>query len=119
MGVATHHSSACMQEVSERMRHLGGNWATWADVADRVRKGLLRTPCDVLHDPTTVDTAIRRIQANLPDVTPFQTLEHAREDLHKVLEQYTKSGLLNSTPGGGASPKKAAIDNTALPTPPV
>lgn len=103
------------------MRQLGDD--KWADVADRVRKGLLRTPCDVLHDPTTVDTAIHRIQACLPDMTPFQTLEHARQDLHKVLEQYTHSGLLSSTPVGGASPKsslkKDPLDNTELPTPPV
>jgi hypothetical protein len=104
------------------MRNLGGDWSKWAAVADKVRKGLLRTPCDVVHDPTTVDTAIYRIQACLPDLTPFQTLEHAREDLDKALQQYRDNGLLDSSPGGGASSeasKQDAVNSGPLPIPPV
>lgn len=51
------------------------------------------------------------------------TLENARKDLQVALEQYTNSGLLNSSPGGGASPKSGKrrdpMDNTVLPIPPV
>lgn len=101
------------------MRKMGGNWDSWAAVADRVRKGLLRTPCDVIHDPTTVDGAIHRIQASLPNITPFATLEYARKDLDTALEQYTRSRLLNSTPGGGASPRSSSRVAPVLPIPPV
>jgi hypothetical protein len=102
-----------MQEVSQRMRQHGGD-ARVAQLSERVRKGLLRTPCDVLQDATDVDKAIRRIQACLPGATPIVTVARARADPAHALEQYQRAGLLNST-GGGAAGSLGTLDRLQAP----
>jgi hypothetical protein len=81
-----------MQEVSHMMRKPGTEWV--ADVAERVREGLLCTPYDVVHESTDVDKSIQRILACLPDISPFQTIVDARADLEDAVEQYDRRGIL-------------------------
>lgn len=59
-----------------------------AEAAAAVRRGLLRTPCDVVHTPASMLGAIRRVEAGIPTVrTPWLTLERAKADLQKAREQ--------------------------------
>eukprot|EP00892_Ulva_mutabilis_P000379 jgi/Ulvmu1/10341/UM061_0024.1 len=64
-----------------------------AAVAEQVKHALLRTPCDVVHEPTSMHDAIRRVAACTPPVTPFVTLERCREDLKKVATQLDAVGI--------------------------
>jgi hypothetical protein len=85
-----------VQELCEKLRAAGCEWDRWAEIAERAHDGLLRTPCDVIHDPLTAADAVTRILACIPSVSPFQTLENAREDLNRALAQYLKSSALKS-----------------------
>lgn len=64
-----------------------------AALADQVKHAMLRTPCDVVHEPTSMHDAIRRVTACMPPVTPFETLERCREDLGRVAEQLEAVGI--------------------------
>ena len=70
------------------MQQVGPYGEYVAALADKARRGLLQVPCDVRHEPATVLDVIRRIQACLPEVSPFLTLENARLDLLDAAEQY-------------------------------
>jgi hypothetical protein len=47
----------------------------------------METPCDVVHKPSSMLGAIRRLQAGIPPKTPYVVLERARKDLEKAKEQ--------------------------------
>jgi hypothetical protein len=64
-----------------------------AAVATKVRLGLLSTPCDVVHTPMSMLCAIRRVQAGIPEVTPFKVLEQARRDLKSAHDQLLQLGV--------------------------
>jgi hypothetical protein len=58
-----------------------------------VRHALLRTPCDVVQEPTSMRDAARRIASLIPPVTPFRVLEQARRDLGVAIEQLEAQGV--------------------------
>lgn len=48
---------------------------------------MLQTPCDVVHRPSSMLGAIRRVQAGIPAKTPYLVLERARRDLIRARQQ--------------------------------
>lgn len=80
-----------MQEIQQSWQAAGE--PERAALADQVKHAMLRTPCDVVHEPTSMHDAIRRVAACMPPVTPFETLERCREDLSRVAEQLEAVGI--------------------------
>ena len=74
-----------MQELRQSCEARGD--AHFAQVARATLSGLLRTPCDVVHDAATAPDAIRRLRAGLPPVTAFEVLEGCRGDLDRFSQQ--------------------------------
>lgn len=90
-----------LQEMREEMQRRGVGGERVAALADQARRGLLAVPCDIRHEPAMIPDAINRIQACLPPVSPYETLERAREDLNTAALQYQEqdawSDALDST----------------------
>ena len=81
-----------MQEYDEAARTRGND--AMAKSAAATRAGLERTPCDVVHTPSTMLGAIRRVEAGLPRIrTPYVTIERARGDLKRAREQLLALGV--------------------------
>jgi hypothetical protein len=80
-------SAACLAGVCGLGRGARQPRAWRRDAARRVRRGMLCNPCDVVHKPSSMLGAIRRVAACIPPVTPFVTLERSRRDLDRAREQ--------------------------------
>lgn len=83
----------------------------FAGVAEAVRAGLRRVPCDIVHDASTGADAVRRLRANLPPVTAFEALEGCRRDLD-VFEQQLQcvEGVSRGSPGRSCVDEKDAYE---------
>lgn len=77
-----------LQQMREEMQCRGSEGEKVAVLANQARRGLLAVPCDIRHEPAMIPDAIRRIQACMPPVSPYETLENAREDLKAAALQY-------------------------------
>jgi hypothetical protein len=74
--------------MKKEMKGNGPEGDIVASLAEQARQGLLAVPCDIRHEPAMVPDAISRIEACLPSLSPYETLELARADLREVAEQY-------------------------------
>lgn len=95
-----------LQEIQDAWE--GEGQETRAALADQVKHAMLRTPCDVVHEPTSMHDAIRRVSACTPPVTPFQTLELCRGDLRRVAEQLDAVGIYKDKAEHAARGREAA-----------
>jgi hypothetical protein len=77
-------------------------------MVERARHGMLQSPCDVVQEPTSMLDAIRRVRCAIPDVTPFATLEHAREDLRIAEQQLKAMGVFEGKSAHASMAKKCA-----------
>eukprot|EP00892_Ulva_mutabilis_P003574 jgi/Ulvmu1/1589/UM111_0017.1 len=84
-GRAKHKMSQLYTELQQSCEQAGHT--QFAAVARKVRRGLWRTPCDVVHSAKTAADAVRRLRAGLAPVTAFQVLEACRRDLHRSEQQ--------------------------------
>jgi hypothetical protein len=78
-------SASPVQEYTDSASAAGNEYL--AAAAAQVRLALLRMPCDVVQEPTSMHDAARRLAALIPPVTPFRVLEDARRDLAAAMEQ--------------------------------
>ena len=100
-------SGSAVQEIHEACMDEG--LKEKAAVAEQVKHALLRTPCDVVHEPTSMHDAIRRVAACTPPVTPFVTLERCREDLRRVAAQLDAAGICADKAQHAVSSRAAAM----------
>lgn len=69
--------------------------AEMAAVSEDLRWGILDLPCDVVHTPATMRSAVRRVAASLPAVSPYSLLSATKRDLVRVEEQLQKLNVAN------------------------
>lgn len=107
------------QEYADATRAAGDEVS--AAAATQVRHGLLRAPCDVVQEPTSMADAARRIGALIPPRTPFTTLEAARDDLEAAAAQLERDGVYEVKGAHGAEQGAAAegsgVMGSAAPSP--
>ena len=92
-GLRSYSAQACtcmLQEYAKAAKCRGDEVS--ASVAKDLRQGLVNLPCDVVHTPSTMRSAIERVSATLPKQSAFALLYKAQRDLRRAEEQLCDVG---------------------------